>query len=316
MSDGAPLEGYTKPLMGLIRLPRQAGTLLLFAPCWWGLSLGVMGSTQEMTANIAWGYLHLFILFLLGSFFMRSAGCIINDMVDRRLDGQVARTASRPLANGTLSIPVACVYLAVVLLCALAVGLHLPIHAFLLALAAVILVALYPFMKRLTWYPQVFLGCTFSWGVWVGASIYGTVVAPSVWLVYASGVVWTTVYDTLYACQDKQDDHRVGIKSMALLWGDKTKFFAMAGYSLQATLLGGAGLLLVITRRDWWNVRPYIWLCLWVGGVALFLLRQLVYIKGLDLDSPPHLARVLNHHAFWGLMLGAFMTIMAVMVML
>ena len=198
------LPPSARPLASLMRLDRPIGSWLLYWPCAWSVALAGVG-----------GRWALFAWFGLGAFVMRSAGCVYNDIVDRDLDGQVARTRLRPLASGRTSLRTAWALAIVLCLIGLAVLLQLPRTAQLAALASLLPVAAYPFMKRITWWPQAWLGLVFSWGAIVGwPAVTGSFAAAPLWL-WAGSICWVVGYDTLYAIQDIEDDALVGVKSSA-----------------------------------------------------------------------------------------------------
>ena len=179
-----------------------------------------------------WPDARLIVLFALGALIMRSAGCVLNDLADRKIDAQVARTAARPIASGEISVPGALIFLAVLLLASLAILLQLNPFAIALGAASLVLVAVYPLMKRVTYWPQAWLGLTFNWGALLGwAAARGELSAPAFWL-YAAGIAWTLGYDTIYAHQDKDDDVLVGVKSTALKFGAATKPWLAGFYGL------------------------------------------------------------------------------------
>lgn len=217
-----------RPYLRLARLDRPIGTWLLLLPCWWSIALATMPGH--------WPSLWLLVIFAIGAIVMRGAGCTINDMADRDIDGKVARTAVRPLASGALSLRQAWQFLGLQLLIGLVVLLSLPGTAIWLGLASLSLVVIYPFMKRITWWPQVVLGLAFNWGAWMGwAAVRHEVGSPSLPL-YIAGICWTLVYDTIYAHQDKQDDLQVGVKSTALRFGGDTKTW-LTGFAIAQILL-------------------------------------------------------------------------------
>jgi 4-hydroxybenzoate polyprenyltransferase len=203
------LPAPIRPYASLIRLDRPIGAWLLFWPCAWSVALAGMGRS-------GW----LLILWLaLGAWAMRSAGCVYNDIVDRDLDRQVERTRSRPLASGRASLKGAWALLGLMSLVGLVVLLQLDRTAQLIALASLAPVALYPFMKRITWWPQAWLGLVFSWGALVGwPAVTGRIEAPA-FLLYGGAIFWVIGYDTIYALQDREDDALVGVKSSALALG-------------------------------------------------------------------------------------------------
>ena len=204
-----------RPYSRLARLDRPIGVWLLLFPCWWSIALAAQPG--------GWPDLWLVILFGIGALVMRSAGCTVNDIVDRDIDAKVARTATRPLASGRLSLTQAFAFLGLQLAVGLVILLQLSATAIWLGVASLILVAVYPFMKRITWWPQAFLGLTFNWGALMGwAAVRDEVAWPAV-LLYAAGFFWTLSYDTIYAHQDKEDDTLIGVKSTALKLGPETK---------------------------------------------------------------------------------------------
>ena len=223
----------TRPYLRLARADRPIGTWLLLLPCWWSVAL----------ATPSWPDAALFVLFAIGSLVMRGAGCTINDIIDRDYDARVARTATRPIASGQISVPKAVAFLGLQLL--LGLGILLQFNAFAVALGAgsLILVVLYPFMKRFTYWPQLFLGFTFNWGALLGwAAVKGVLGAPAIAL-YAAGVFWTLGYDTIYAHQDKDDDSLIGIKSTALKFGAATRSWLVGFYGVTVVLMAMAGFL-------------------------------------------------------------------------
>jgi 4-hydroxybenzoate polyprenyltransferase len=222
-----------KPFFKLARLDRPIGTWLLYWPCAWGAALG-----GHPWPNIA----HL-ILFGLGAIVMRGAGCTFNDIVDRDIDVKVARTASRPLAAGTVSLKGALAFLILQCLIGAVILFQFNLLTILFGIAALIPVAIYPFMKRITWWPQFFLGIAFNWGALVGTTASLDQLPPYAILFYLAGIAWTIGYDTIYAHQDIEDDALIGVKSTARLFGANTRAALAALYGLSILLLGCAGAL-------------------------------------------------------------------------
>jgi len=224
------------PYIKLARLDRPIGTWLLLLPGWWSIALAA-GGLSHMTMREA----RLMILFGLGALLMRGAGCTVNDLWDRKLDAQVERTKTRPLPAGEVTVLQALGFLAALLLVSFFILITLPPLAIWLGILSLLLVGSYPVMKRITWWPQAFLGLTFNWGALMGwAAVTGHLALPPL-LLYAGGICWTLAYDTVYAHQDKEDDAMVGIKSTALLFGDKSKPI-VAGFF-------GAALLLIAAAK-------------------------------------------------------------------
>mmetsp|Transcript_13026 Transcript_13026/g.21340 ORF Transcript_13026/g.21340 Transcript_13026/m.21340 type:complete len:354 (+) Transcript_13026:861-1922(+) len=220
-------EGKAKHYLKLVRIDRPIGVWLLMLPGWWSIALASPpGHLPD---------LKLLATFGVGALVMRSAGCTINDMWDRDLDAKVARTASRPIASGKISRREALYFLAVQLSTGLAILLSLNLYSIVFGAASLLLVVAYPLMKRLTYWPQLFLGLTFNWGALLG---WPAVMGSSEWIItlplYAAGVSWTLIYDTIYAHQDKIDDALVGIKSTALRFGSATDVW-LKGFLLSGT---------------------------------------------------------------------------------
>lgn len=222
-----------RPYLRLARLDRPIGTWLLLLPGWWGIAL----------ASSAWPDLSLLVLFAIGAVVMRGAGCTLNDIADRDFDARVARTASRPIPSGQVTVPQAAAFMAILLLIGLAVLLQFNAFAAAVGAASLILVAVYPFMKRITYWPQAWLGLTFNWGALLGwAAVRGDLALPAL-LLYAAGLFWTLGYDTIYAHQDKQDDALIGVKSTALRLGAATKPWLVGFYGLTVALFAVCGIL-------------------------------------------------------------------------
>jgi 4-hydroxybenzoate polyprenyltransferase len=247
-----------RPYLRLARVDRPIGTWLLLFPGWWSLALAAA------PGQLPDGY--VMVLFAIGALVMRGAGCTINDIVDRDIDQQVARTATRPLASGALSLQQALVFLVLQLAVAFVILLQLEPLAIKLGVLSLLLVVAYPFMKRITWWPQAFLGLTFNWGALLGyAAVTNTLAWPPV-LLYAAGFFWTLFYDTIYAHQDKEDDALIGVKSTARYFGDKTRSW-LTGFAIATILLL---MLTVMTAELGWVAK------LGVIGVAVHLGWQTV----------------------------------------
>jgi 4-hydroxybenzoate polyprenyltransferase len=230
--DGLPAG--VQPYARLARLDRPAGSWLLFWPCAWGVALA-----DGLVADWA-----LILWFGIGSIAMRAAGCVWNDIIDRDLDAQVERTRARPVASGAVSVKKALALAVALSLVGLVVVLQLRPLAQGVAIASLGLVAAYPFMKRITWWPQAWLGLTFNWGALVGFVAVADP-APAMALLYAGGVAWTLGYDTIYALQDIEDDAMAGIKSSARALGSRARA-GVAGFYALALGLWSAALLAVL----------------------------------------------------------------------
>jgi len=222
-----------RPFLRLARLDRPIGTWLLLIPCWWGTAMAAAG----------WPDPAYMVLFAIGAVVMRAAGCTVNDMADRDFDARVARTADRPLASGAITFKGAALFLAALLAAGLVVLMQFNAFAVWVGVAALPLVAIYPFMKRITYWPQAWLGLTFNWGALAGwAAVTGELAAPA-FVLYATGFFWTLGYDTIYAHQDKADDLVVGVKSSALRLGAATRPWLFGFFAAAVGLLVLAGWL-------------------------------------------------------------------------
>lgn len=233
------LPGVWKPYAQLSRLDRPIGWQLLLLPCWMGIAIARAG------ASFAWNDLRLALAFLIGAIAMRGAGCTYNDILDRDIDAQVERTRSRPLPSGAVTFRSAWLWLIAQCLVGLGVLLALPRTAQIVALASLPLAALYPLMKRITWWPQAWLGMVFSWGALVGgAAASATPGVPiAVIVLYLGCIAWTIGYDTIYALQDREDDALVGVRSTARLFGDKWRVWTGGFYLLAFALWVSAALV-------------------------------------------------------------------------
>ncbi len=247
----------------LARLDRPIGTWLLLFPGWWGIAL----------AARRWPDPVLMALFALGALVMRGAGCTLNDIADRHYDGQVARTRLRPLPSGAVSVAQAICFLIVQLAIGAAVLFSLNWVSVLLGFLVLILIGTYPFMKRITYWPQLFLGLNFNWAALLGwTAVTGAIGRPSI-LLYLGGVFWTLGYDTIYAHQDKEDDVRIGVKSSALALGDKTRPWLFIFYGAALTLWGAAGQAVGLGLLFW-------------AGLALTGLQFIWQAGRVDIDDP------------------------------
>src|SRR5258707_453279 len=243
---------WSRPYLRLSRLGRPIGSWLLLMPCWWSAALaaGVIGDLSRWPLTL--------VLFFIGAFVMRGAGCTWNDITDRDLDALVERTRSRPIPAGQVSVPQAAAFLDVQALIGLAVLLQFNRFAVATGVASLVIDVVYPFMKRITWWPQIVLGLAFSWGALMGfAAMLGRIDTAALAL-YAGSIAWVVGYDTIYAHQDAEDDALIGIKSTALLFGARTHQALMVFYAAAVVLIGVA---LVISRSRWFS-----WIC--VAAVA------------------------------------------------
>jgi 4-hydroxybenzoate polyprenyltransferase len=276
------LPAQVRPYARLARLDRPIGTWLLLFPAWWGIAL----------ASSWWPDPLLLILFAVGAIVMRGAGCTLNDIADRHYDAQVARTRLRPLPSGALTVRHAILFLVVQLAAGAAVLLSLNQASVVLGFAVLGLIGTYPFMKRITYWPQVFLGLNFNWGALLGwTAVTGALALPAV-LLYLGGVFWTIGYDTIYAHQDKEDDVRIGVKSSALALGSCTRPWLLGFYIVALLLWAGAGFAAELGLLFWAGL----------AGSALQLAWQAARVA---IDDPVDcLAKFRSNRAVGWLMLG------------
>src|SRR5437660_6104007 len=247
---------FARPYLRLARADRPIGSWLLLLPCWWSAGLAAVHAGERI--DIA----HV-LLFLVGAFAMRGAGCTWNDIVDRDLDSQVERTRSRPIPSGQVTVASAAAFLMLQALVGLAVLLQFNRFTIYVGFASLAVVAIYPFMKRITYWPQIVLGLAFSLGALMGwPATFARLDLPAL-LLYAGAISWVIGYDTIYAHQDREDDAFIGIKSTALLFRERTKpmlalfyalavaLIALAGWSAGAGLLFALGLLAFAAHLAW-----------------------------------------------------------------
>jgi len=226
-----------RPYLRLARADRPVGSWLLLWPCWWSLALA---ATQTESPWPDW---RLLVLFAVGAVVMRGAGCTLNDIFDREFDAKVERTRGRPLPSGAITVARALLFMITLGLCGMVILLQFNGFAIWVGLASIPLIVTYPLMKRVTYWPQLFLGATFNWGALLGwAAVTGELSAAPVAL-YLAGIFWTLGYDTIYAHQDKEDDALVGVKSSALRLGDRTRPWLWGFYGCAAVVFGICGAL-------------------------------------------------------------------------
>jgi 4-hydroxybenzoate polyprenyltransferase len=272
-----------RPYLRLARLDRPIGSWLLLIPCWW--SVGLTGMRADHVPS-AW---HI-VLFFIGAFAMRGAGCTWNDLVDRDLDGLVERTRSRPIPSKQVTVGQATVFMVAQALIGLMVLLQFNRFTVITGLASLLVVAVYPFMKRVTYWPQIGLGLAFSWGALMGwPAAFGRLDAPA-YILYAGSIAWVIGYDTIYAHQDRDDDALIGIKSTALLFGQNTATMLTGFYAAAVVLIGLAGLM--------------------AGGGFIFVLGLIAFaahlawqVWRLDIDDSGHCLKLFKANRDAGLIL-------------
>ena len=251
----------------LTRLNQPIGFLLLFWPCAWGLTLGYYFNSDT---NL---YLKYMILFFLGSVLMRGAGCIFNDIVDRDLDKKVQRTKERPIASGKISVPKASICAIVLCLVSLLILLQFNWLTIVLGMSSMTLAFAYPFMKRITYWPQLFLGLTFNWGIIMGWTSITNSISIEPLMLYLSAIFWTLGYDTIYGLQDIRDDEIIGVKSTSIKFKNNVKVFVGTCYSLCVLCILILGLLMEIDK--------------YLLALSTFFILSLIYqIKIFKTDNP------------------------------
>ncbi len=233
----------TRPYLRLSRADRPIGTWLLYLPCLWGLSLAML-ATDHASSHDIWTIIGCG----LGAFLMRGAGCTWNDISDRDIDGSVARTRSRPIPSGQVTVRNAMIWMIVQSLLAFVILITFYDTAILLGIIALIPVAIYPFAKRFTWWPQLFLGLAFNWGALLAWAAHTNGLGPTPLVLYMAGIAWTLFYDTIYAHQDSDDDALIGVKSTARLFGDETRKWLRLFLTITVVLFGAAVVMAVHDR--------------------------------------------------------------------
>src|SRR4051794_26848888 len=288
----APL--WSRPYLRLSRFDRPIGSWLLLMPCWWSAALaaGVARDVSQLPLVI--------VLFFIGAFVMRGAGCAWNDITDRDLDAKVERTRSRPLPAGQITVTQALTFLVALALVGLVVLLQFNRFAVATGVASLVVVAVYPFMKRVTWWPQVFLGLAFSWGALMGFAVTFGRIDVTALVLYAGSIAWVIGYDTIYAHQDAEDDALIGVKSTARLFGERTHRALAVLYTLAVVLIGVA---LVLGGARW----PA-----WVGLIA-FAAHLAWQIQRLDIGDSALCLRIFRSNRDAGLLLFAGLLADAVM---
>jgi len=282
---------YARPYLRLARLDRPIGSWLLLMPCWW--SVGLAGMHNDRFPSL-W---HI-LLFFIGAFAMRGAGCTWNDLVDRDLDGRVERTRSRPIPSGQVTVAQATMFMVAQALVGFLVLIQFNRFTVATGIASLLVVVIYPFMKRITYWPQIFLGLAFSWGALMGwPAAFGRLDWPAI-VLYAGSILWVIGYDTIYAHQDRDDDLLIGIKSTALLFGNRTPKMLATFYAGAIVLIAAAGFM--------------------AGGGIMFTIGIVAFaahlawqVARLDIDDPAHCLMLFKSNRDAGLILFGAMLIEA-----
>jgi 4-hydroxybenzoate polyprenyltransferase len=273
-----------------MRLDRPIGAILLFVPCVFGVALGAAAEARGFGSKS--GDFVLLALFGLGAIVMRGAGCTYNDIIDRDIDAKVARTRGRPIPSGAMSVTGAWIFLALELAAGLVILLQLNRFSILLGASSLVLVAFYPFMKRVTWWPQAWLGITFNWGALLGFAAQTGRVALPAFLLYTGCFFWTLGYDTIYAHQDKEDDALIGVKSTARLFGEHSRAWIDALYALSLLCFAAA---LIVAK---WK----LWMALLLLPVGLHFYWQ---TRRLDIDDARRCLTIFRANRDTGLLIAA-----------
>src|SRR6201995_4357419 len=285
---------WARPYLRLSRFDRPLGSWLLLMPCWWSAALaaGMARDVSHLPLTI--------VLFFIGAFVMRGAGCTWNDITDRDLDDKVERTRSRPLPSGQVTTKQALAFMVAQALIGLVVLLQFNRFAVLTGIASLLIVAIYPFMKRITWWPQIVLGLAFSWGALMGfAATFGRLDATPV-VLYAGSICWVIAYDTIYAHQDAEDDALIGVKSTARLFAERTHTALIAFYALAVILIGAAFVLA--------GAHVAAWIAL-----AAFAAHLAWQLKTLQIRDPALCLRLFKSNRDAGLLLFAGLLVDAAM---
>jgi len=290
---------WARPWLRLSRADRPIGTWLLLLPCWWGLALAI-AATGAPTLRDLW----IAAACGIGAFLMRGAGCTWNDLTDRDIDAGVARTRSRPLPSGQVSPKGALAWLVAQSLVAFLILLTFPPLAITLGIGSLALVAIYPFAKRFTWWPQVFLGLAFNWGALLAWAAHAGSIGLAPLLLYAAGIAWTLIYDTIYAHQDKEDDVLIGVRSTALLFGANTGRW-LAGFLVLAVLLILAAILIAV---DGAPARAAA-----LAGLAGFALHLGWQIRNLRIDDHARCLALFRSNRDAGLILAGGLALAALL---
>ena len=277
----------TKIFIDLTRLQKPIGFMLLFWPCAWGLTLAYYFNPETII------YFKYLILFFLGSILMRSAGCIFNDIVDKDFDKIVQRTKNRPIASGKISVVEAFVYILLLCFIALLILLQFNLLTIILGMGSMILAFTYPFMKRITYWPQLFLGLTFSWGIIMGWTSLANNISIEPIILYFAAIFWTLGYDTIYGLQDIYDDEIIGLKSTSIKFKNKVKIFVGTCYSLCVFLI----LIMFYTME----INTYLLLL-----TVPFILSFIYQIKTFTVSSSKSCLLAFKHNNLTGLLIFIF----------
>lgn len=293
---------FSRPFLRLSRADRPIGTWLLLLPCWWSLLLAQASTGTGDLKTLCW----LLVAFGMGAVLMRGAGCTWNDITDRKIDAQVQRTRSRPIPAGQISVTGAIVWMGLQALIACAILLTFNTTAIVTGILSLGLVMIYPFAKRITWWPQVFLGLAFNWGALLGwVALTGSIGWPAI-LLYLAGISWTLFYDTIYAHQDKEDDALIGVKSTARLFAENTKSW-LRGFFVASVLLMGAAVILALSENA--SILAMMMALLGPWAFGWHLVWQL---RRLDIDNPATCLKLFRANRDTGLIVVLFFALASI----
>ena len=282
---------HLKIFIELTRLNKPIGFMLLFWPCSWSLAFAFY---ENKNLEL---FLKLFILFFLGSILMRSAGCIFNDIVDKDFDKRVNRTKDRPIASGKISVLRSLIYVLILCFLAFLVLIQLNFLTILLGLGSMFLAFSYPFMKRITYWPQLFLGITFNWGIIMAWTAMNLDISIEIIILYVSAIFWTLGYDTIYGAQDMSDDEIIGLKSTSIKFKEKIKMFVLISYLISLILL-------------FFVFKGFLGLNIFSFLLGIFFTSLALQIKYFDEQKPKMCLNLFKFNNFSGFML--FLTILSI----
>ena len=292
---------FSRPYLRLSRADRPIGTWLLLLPCWWGLGLAILADGQFASHDV-W----IFVSGAIGAFLMRGAGCTWNDITDRKIDGAVERTRSRPIPSGQVTVTQAVIWMILQAGIAALILFSYNMSAIILGFASLALVAIYPFAKRFTWWPQAFLGLAFNWGALMIYVAHSGVLRIEAVLLYTAGIIWTLFYDTIYAHQDREDDALIGVKSTARLFAERTPTW-LFGFSVLSSILMGLAIYLACSERGTLST------LIAILAVPAFWMHLRWQMRRFDANDPMRLMMLFRSNRDAGLIAVLFFAIAAML---
>lgn len=292
---------FSRPYLRLSRADRPIGTWLLLLPCWWGLGLAILADGQFASHDV-W----IFVSCAIGAFLMRGAGCTWNDITDRKIDGAVERTRSRPIPSGQVTVTQAVIWMILQAGIAALILFSYHMSAIISGFASLALVAIYPFAKRFTWWPQAFLGLAFNWGALMIYVAHSGVLRIEAVLLYTAGIIWTLFYDTIYAHQDREDDALIGVKSTARLFAERTPTW-LFGFSVLSSILMGLAIYLACSERGTLST------LIAILAVPAFWMHLRWQMRRFDAHDPVRLMMLFRSNRDAGLIVVLFFAIAAML---